>query len=83
MDYAEHIGMLSNEEAGKLMKAIFACAEGREPPEPLDGMTKMAFSFISSQLIRDLQKYEAVCKARREASRKAAEARQHSGTLNL
>ena len=62
-DYIKHIERLSDDEAGKLFKAIFEYVnEGRLPD--LDGMSAMAFSFISNQLDNDLQKYETVCQNR-------------------
>jgi hypothetical protein len=59
-DYEEHVALLSNEEAGKLFKAIFRYVDGRKELE-LDGMTKMAFSFIKRNLERDLIKYKDKC----------------------
>ena len=81
-DYIKHIGKLTDEEAGRLFKAIFEYVnEGRLPD--LDGMATMSFSFIANQLDNDLQKYEETCKKRSEnikkrwemakASQKAAE----------
>lgn len=68
-DYIKHIGKLSDEEAGRLFKAIFDYVnEGRLPD--LDGMAAMAFSFISNQLDNDLQKYEETCKKRSENIKK-------------
>jgi uncharacterized phage protein (TIGR02220 family) len=59
-DYEEHVDLLSNEEAGKLFKAIFRYVDGRNISE-LEGMTKMAFSFIKKSLERDLKKYKEKC----------------------
>lgn len=68
-DYIKHIGKLSDEDAGRLFKAIFGYVnEGRLPD--LDGMAAMAFSFISNQLDNDLQKYEETCKKRSENIKK-------------
>jgi hypothetical protein len=68
-DYIKHIERLSDDEAGKLFKAIFEYVnEGRLPD--LDGMAAMAFSFISNQLDNDLQKYEETCKKRSENIKK-------------
>lgn len=68
-DYIKHIGKLTDEEAGRLFKAIFEYVnEGRLPD--LDGMAAMAFSFISNQLDSDLQKYEETCKKRSENIKK-------------
>ena len=68
-DYIKHIERLSDDEAGKLFKAIFEYVnEGRLPD--LDGMSAMAFSFISNQLDNDLQKYETVCQKRAESAKR-------------
>lgn len=68
-DYIKHIGKLTDEEAGRLFKAIFEYVnEGRLPD--LDGMAAMAFSFISNQLDSDLRKYEETCKKRSENIKK-------------
>ena len=81
-DYIKHIGKLSDEDAGRLFKAIFDYVNDGKLPD-LDGMAAMAFSFIANQLDTDLQKYEETCKKRSEnikkrwemakASQKAAE----------
>ena len=68
-DYIKHIGKLTDEEAGRLFKAIFEYVnEGRLPD--LDGMAAMAFSFISNQLDSDLRKYETVCQKRAESAKR-------------
>jgi hypothetical protein len=56
-DYQSHVDLLSDEQAGKLFKAIFKYVDGRQEPK-LDGMTTMAFSFIKASLERDLVKYK-------------------------
>ena len=67
-EYAKHLTLLSMEQRGVLFTAIMAFETGEEMPE-MDGMTKMAFSFISEQLSRDKEKYESICKKRSEAGR--------------
>lgn len=67
-EYAKHLTLLSMEQRGILFTAIMAYETGEEMPE-MDGMTKMAFSFISEQLSRDKEKYESICKKRSEAGR--------------
>ncbi len=69
VDYIKHISKLTDEEAGRLFKAIFDYVNSGETPN-LDGMAAMAFSFISNQLDTDLQKYENVCKKRVESAKK-------------
>lgn len=65
-EYAKHLELLSMEQRGVLFTAIMAFETGEEMPE-MDGMTKMAFSFISEQLSRDKEKYESICKKRSAA----------------
>lgn len=68
-EYIEQIEILSREQRGDLLTAIFYYAAGRELPD-MDGMTKMAFSFIRSQLDKDSEKYKAIVEKRREAGAK-------------
>ena len=72
-DYKQHIDLLSLEEKGQLLDAIFNYAEGNEIE--LDGMAKMAFSFIRAQMDRDNENYEKTCEARREAGSKGGKAK--------
>lgn len=57
-DYEQHIQLLTDEQAGKLLKAIFAYNQGN--PFDLDPITKMAFSFIKAGLDRDNEKYKSI-----------------------
>lgn len=74
-DMDEQLGMLDNEEAGKLMKAIFSYMRCGKPDVELTGATKMAFLFIRKTLDRDGEKYEQVKEGRSRAGRASAEAR--------
>lgn len=65
-EYAKHLALLSMEQRGVLFTAIMAYELGDTLPD-MDGMTQMAFSFISEQLSRDKEKYESTCKKRSEA----------------
>lgn len=69
-DYANQFEILSDEQAGKLIKAIFEYSENNVMPEFSDGMLIMAFSFIKDQLDRDSGKWEETRKKRAEAGRK-------------
>lgn len=66
--YIDQIDLLSNEQKGILLTAIYSHVMETDLPE-MDGMTKMAFSFIKSQLDKDLKKYEDVCRKRKEAGK--------------
>ena len=59
----------NNEQAGELIKALFAFAKRGEIAE-FTGALKMAFVFMSQQLERDADKWEEICSQRSEAGRK-------------
>lgn len=59
IDYKEHIDLLTDEQAGTLLKGIFYYITGNGEPQ-LDTVTKMAFSFIKQNLKRDHNKYESI-----------------------
>ena len=63
------IQKLDMEQRGKLFTAIMKHALGEEP-EKLDILTDVIFTFNKSQLDRDEQKYQEVCKRRAEYGRR-------------
>jgi hypothetical protein len=63
--YRKHLALLSDEECGKLLMALFDYAENGQAPD-LTGATAMAFSFIQDQMERDASKYAAVCERNRK-----------------
>ena len=69
LDYQEQFDLLTDEEAGRLIKAIIKYEKTGEIPK-LDGMLKMAFSFIKTQLDRDREKYNKKCEKNKENGRK-------------
>ncbi|MDT3700766.1 MAG: DUF6291 domain-containing protein [Thermincola sp.] len=64
-DYRQHLELLSDEDKGKLLMALFDYSEGGVLPN-FDGMARMAFSFIRAQIDRDTDKYSTVCQRNRE-----------------
>lgn len=74
-DYREHLQLLSDSERGQLFTAILDYANDDEVGE-LPPMVKMAFSFIKSQMDKDAEKYAQIVKARSEAGKKSAAAKQ-------
>ncbi|MGN0378788.1 MAG: DUF6291 domain-containing protein [Butyrivibrio sp.] len=82
-DYAPHISLLTDEDAGKLFKAIFSYEETGEVKE-LSPIASMAFSFMRSQLDRDRDKWEEVRAKRAEAGRQGglAKAKQKKANAN-
>jgi hypothetical protein len=67
-DYKKHFSLLSSEDQGRLLMAIFDYVESGAEPQ-LEAMPLMAFSFIRAQLDRDIEKYAETCRKRREAGR--------------
>lgn len=67
-DYRSHLALLTNEQRGQLLMALFDYSESRTPPD-LDAATMMAFSFIACQMDRDAEKYAEKVRKRREAGR--------------
>lgn len=72
-EWGEQINKLSDEQAGLLIKSIFAYKDGKEVPS-LDPMTEMCFSFLKSTIDRDAEKYDEICEKRREAGKKGGQA---------
>ena len=68
-DYEEHFSLLSLEDRGTLITAIFEYNRTRVMPE-LQGMVKMAFSFIKLVLDRDANKWDEKKVKRSEAGKK-------------
>lgn len=69
LDYQEQFELLTDEQAGQLIKAIIKYEKTGEIAK-LDGMTKMAFSFIKQQLDRDNEKWKEEKQKRSEAGKK-------------
>lgn len=67
-DYRQHLALLSDEERGRLLMALFDYAETKTVPE-LSGAVLMAFSFIKAQMDRDDARYEETVEKRRNAGR--------------
>jgi len=74
LDWRQHVDLLTDEDAGRLWKAIFDYQESGCLPEfsgsPQQGMLQMAFSFIRAQLDRDSAAYEKRCAENRENGKK-------------
>ena len=81
--YSKHFSRLSDEEAGKLIKAIFQYVENGTTPE-LPPCADVIFTFISEQLDRDLAKWADIKKKRSEAVKKRWEkAKKSSGYKSM
>ena len=60
-DTAEQWNMLTNEQAGELIKALLQYGKTGERINTDDGMISMAFSFMAAQIDRDGDKWEKRC----------------------
>lgn len=63
------IKLLSMEQRGLLLTAIFCSQTGDDVPD-LDAVTAMAFAFVENQLQRDNEKYNEILEKRRAAGHK-------------
>ncbi len=68
-DYRKHISLLSDEEKGQLLMALFDYAEEKEIL-PLSPAARMAFSFIAAQMDRDEEEYQNKCETSKENGKK-------------
>lgn len=69
LDYEEQFNLLTNEQLGQLIRAIMEYEKTHIVPQ-LDGVVKMAFSFIKAQLDRDRDKWKEEKQKRSEAGKK-------------
>ena len=83
--YKKHLSLLTNEQKGLLLDALFDFAETGLGPE-LDQVTNMAFSFIREDILQNNKKWEETKEKRRIAGQqgglaKASNARQSLSNL--
>ena len=72
--YADFLEELTDEEAGRLLRAVFLYAKDGEVSE-LPPLERMAYRAICSQIDRDNKRYEEICEKNRENIRKRYEDR--------
>lgn len=65
LEYEEQFNLLTDEQLGQLMRAIMRYEKTDEIVE-LDGMLKMAFSFIKTRLDKDREKYKSKCEKNKQ-----------------
>ncbi len=64
-EYLSYFELLSIEDRGELITAVFRYAFGEEDGEALSPAARMAFMFITDQINRDTEKYEKKCEKNR------------------
>jgi len=75
-DYAEIFDSLTDEEAGKLIKAIYEYNETGKTS--LTGALKIIFITIRQGLDRDQERYDAVCERNKQNGKKGGRPRETS-----
>ena len=63
--YAEHFELLTDEELGRLIRAMLLYDKDGTLPQ-YEGVLKMAFSFIKTQLDIDKDKFNTICERNRK-----------------
>lgn len=82
LDNEKQVNMLTDEQAGKLFKALFEFAKDGTETDFNDGMIAMAFSFMADSIKRDTEKYESICQKRAENIKKRWNKKQNEGNTN-
>lgn len=83
-DWESQFDLLSDEEAGKLIKHIFSYVNDKDPEFSKDErLLTMAFEPIKKQLKRDLKKYETIKIKRAEAGKKIGRIARKSSSTNV
>ena len=86
-DAIEQWDMLSDAQAGILIKALLRYSNSGERLTTSDGMLQMAFSFMSAQIDRDGAKYDTKCEKNRQIAiereeKKRAERERNNTNVN-
>ena len=69
-DLEQHAQLLSDEQLGRLLRAVFAYEIRGEIPEFNDDLLSLSFSFIKVQLDIDKAKYKERCEKNTENGKK-------------
>lgn len=69
-DWAKMIAKLSDQDAGRLLKSLYAYIIDGIIPDNLEPAADMAFTFMQQAFERDADKYEETCEKRRAAINK-------------
>ncbi len=77
-DYRTQLELLSDEERGKLLMALFDYGEFGIKPK-LEGMALMAFSFISADISRSQESYREKCEKNAENGKKGGRPKKANG----
>lgn len=76
---SEQFDMLTDEQLGKLFRAMYRFSDSRVEPSFEDPMLKMLFSIVRGQIERDAAKYEETCRNRAESGKKGGRPKKANG----
>lgn len=76
VDYKEKFKKLSDEQMGKLIRAVFEYEDSGVEPDMDDLIVSMAFDVIKVDLDKNHAKYEEIVEKRKEAGRKGGKCKQ-------
>lgn len=83
MENEEKLNMLSDEQAGRLYKSLYAYSRTGEKPDLSDDpLLAYAFADFVIDLDRDREKYEQTCQRRSEAGKRGGQAKQQAKQAN-
>ncbi len=74
-NWGDFVTGMTDEEAGQLLKAIYALEVTGEEAEPEDRVAALIYAGIRDKLLEDIDKYEETCARRSESSARGVEAR--------
>ena len=69
IEYWEWLKLLTDEELGRLLRAIYIYEHEGKTPHNLSSVTEMAFTVIKNDLDEGQKKYEALCNANKQKAR--------------
>ena len=70
LDRKKELDMLTDEQAGKIIKAVYQYAEDGTEPDFQELALKLVFSIFRSQIDMNAEKYAEICKKRSEYGKK-------------
>lgn len=82
-NYDERLSKLSDEQYGKLMRAVMQYQRTGEVPVIEDITVSVSFDFIKADLDRNNAKFEEICEKRREAGKKGGLAKASNAKQKL
>ncbi len=74
-EWGQHLQMLSDEEVGRLMRAVYALISDEDIPELGDRTITVIFNMMKECIMRDAAKWEETRQTRRENGAKGGRAR--------